>query len=113
MISSLRSLGTSTGSPSPQSATPSRWQAARDGYPAGAADDAADQRGEEQGGRPGEAACQPSHDEADQREPCGDAVQVVLQRPRPTGSRVRKPKAERMVVMTAMVQGKGIFSAER
>ena len=60
-------------------------QAARDGYPAGAADDAADQRGEEQGGRPGEAACQPSHDEADQREPCGDAVQVVLQRPRAYG----------------------------
>ena len=42
-------------------------QAARDGYPAGTADNAADQGGEEQGCRPCQAARKPPHHQANQR----------------------------------------------
>ncbi|WMB19209.1 hypothetical protein O4G19_08800 [Akkermansia muciniphila] len=82
MISSRRSLGTSTGSPSPQSATPSRCSPPVTATQQAQPMTPQTRGGEEQGGRPGQDARQPSHDESDQREPCGDAVQVVLQRPR-------------------------------
>ena len=113
MISSLRSLGTSTGSPSPQSATPSRCRP-----PVMATQQAQPMTPQTSGGKSRVAAqVRPPASPPTTRPTSGSHAEMPFRSfcsgHGPTGSRVRKPKAERMVVMTAMVQGKGIFSAER
>lgn len=62
-----------------------QMQSPCDGHPAGAADDPAEEGGKEKGRKEGESSDQSAHHNADQRKPCGNSVQVVLQGPRPHG----------------------------